>query len=428
MSLDPLLLEILACPEDKGPLLYFEDEDSLYNPRLHRRYAIRDDIPIMLIDEADDRRRGRARPAPGQGGRGRHRAELLGPERRTPDVTAGSGSLAATLDQPELVGRAADATRGQLAEAGERLPGHDDIEHVVVLGMGTSARAGDVALVVAGPLMAVPVVVHRGFALPNFVDRHTLVLAVSGSGDTAETLETAGLAARGRSHRGGRDRRAATWASWPRPATWWWWAMPASWAVPARRSGRPGRARLAGARAGRPVPRRLGLDRGGRRSAGPSPRPAERGRQPGRACWLDGMGRLFPLVYGGGGAGAVAARHWKAQFNLNAKMPAFANEQPEVGHDEVSGWGQSGDVTRQIFRIIDLRHEFEHPQLADRFARTDDLLAEVVAGIDQVDAQGDGVLAQLLDLALYGELVSIHRALQEGIDPGPTPALEAAAR
>ncbi|HZT65574.1 MAG TPA: Trm112 family protein [Acidimicrobiales bacterium] len=53
MALDPQLLEILACPEDKGPLLYFEEEDSLYNPRLHRRYAIRDDIPIMLIDEAE---------------------------------------------------------------------------------------------------------------------------------------------------------------------------------------------------------------------------------------------------------------------------------------------------------------------------------------------------------------------------------------
>ncbi len=53
MPLDPQLLEILACPEDKGPLLYFADEDSLYNPRLKRRYAIRDDIPIMLIDEAE---------------------------------------------------------------------------------------------------------------------------------------------------------------------------------------------------------------------------------------------------------------------------------------------------------------------------------------------------------------------------------------
>ena len=53
MALDPKLLEILACPEDKGPLLYFRDEDALYNPRLKRRYAIRDDIPIMLIDEAE---------------------------------------------------------------------------------------------------------------------------------------------------------------------------------------------------------------------------------------------------------------------------------------------------------------------------------------------------------------------------------------
>ena len=53
MALDPQLLEILACPEDKGPLLYFADESALYNPRLKRRYAVRDDIPIMLIDEAE---------------------------------------------------------------------------------------------------------------------------------------------------------------------------------------------------------------------------------------------------------------------------------------------------------------------------------------------------------------------------------------
>ena len=52
MALDKMLLDILACPEDKGPLLYFQDEDTLYNPRLKRRYDIRDDIPVLLIDEA----------------------------------------------------------------------------------------------------------------------------------------------------------------------------------------------------------------------------------------------------------------------------------------------------------------------------------------------------------------------------------------
>jgi uncharacterized protein len=53
MALDPTLLDVLACPDDKGPLLYIEAEDALYNPRLKRRYVIRDDIPIMLVDEAE---------------------------------------------------------------------------------------------------------------------------------------------------------------------------------------------------------------------------------------------------------------------------------------------------------------------------------------------------------------------------------------
>jgi len=53
MTLDQRLLEILACPDDKGPLYYFADEDALYNPRLKRRYRIVDGIPVMLIDEAE---------------------------------------------------------------------------------------------------------------------------------------------------------------------------------------------------------------------------------------------------------------------------------------------------------------------------------------------------------------------------------------
>lgn len=54
MALDPMLLEILACPQDKGPLLYFADEEALYNPRLRRRYLIKDGIPDMLIEDAED--------------------------------------------------------------------------------------------------------------------------------------------------------------------------------------------------------------------------------------------------------------------------------------------------------------------------------------------------------------------------------------
>lgn len=52
MALDPLLLEVLACPVDKGPLYYLEDVGVLYNPRRRLRYRIDDGIPVMLVEEA----------------------------------------------------------------------------------------------------------------------------------------------------------------------------------------------------------------------------------------------------------------------------------------------------------------------------------------------------------------------------------------
>ena len=52
MTLDATLLSILACPEDKGPLYYFANDGFLFNPRLSRKYLVRDGIPVMLIEEA----------------------------------------------------------------------------------------------------------------------------------------------------------------------------------------------------------------------------------------------------------------------------------------------------------------------------------------------------------------------------------------
>jgi uncharacterized protein YbaR (Trm112 family) len=53
MSLDTLLLNLLACPIDKQALLYLDEYDILYNPRLRRSYQIRDGIPVMLADHGE---------------------------------------------------------------------------------------------------------------------------------------------------------------------------------------------------------------------------------------------------------------------------------------------------------------------------------------------------------------------------------------
>ena len=53
MALDPELLEILACPESKKPLIYFEKEEFLFCPDSRLKYFIKDGIPVMLVDEAE---------------------------------------------------------------------------------------------------------------------------------------------------------------------------------------------------------------------------------------------------------------------------------------------------------------------------------------------------------------------------------------
>jgi glucose/mannose-6-phosphate isomerase len=135
------------------------------------------------------------------------------------------------------------------------------------------------------------------------------------------------------------------------------------------------------------------------------------------------IGRSFPLIYGAAGIGAVAARRWKTQVNENAKAPAFFGIQPEICHNEICGFGQSGDVTRQLITLCQLRSDFEHPRIDARFTLMGQALRETVSTILEVHANGEGPLAQLLDLIFIGDFVSLHLAVNEGIDPGPVPIL-----
>jgi glucose/mannose-6-phosphate isomerase len=120
----------------------------------------------------------------------------------------------------------------------------------------------------------------------------------------------------------------------------------------------------------------------------------------------------------------VAAYRFKCQVNENAKAPAFSGSVPEMCHNEICGWGQHGDVTRQIMTVVRFRHDDEHPQVARRFDLTHDVLDEVVHAVFDVRAEGEGALAQLFDLVLQGDFVSLHLAELAGVDPGPIPVLE----
>ncbi|MGH8921174.1 MAG: SIS domain-containing protein, partial [Actinomycetes bacterium] len=136
------------------------------------------------------------------------------------------------------------------------------------------------------------------------------------------------------------------------------------------------------------------------------------------------IGATIPLIHGGGAVGSAAAMRWKTQINENAKAPAFWASQPELCHNEVCGWGQHGDVTRQLVTAVSLRHDAEHPQVDRRFELVGEIMREVVHDVIEVRAEGDGDLAQLFDLILFGDYVSLWMAVHAGVDPGPVPILE----
>jgi glucose/mannose-6-phosphate isomerase len=296
------------------------------------------------------------------------------------------------------------------------------ISSVLLAGMGGSGIAGDVVQAAVGGACPVPIIVHKDDHLPGFVGTDTLVVAVSMSGGTEEVQRVADAALVVGAplvavSQGGRLAELATQAGVPH--------IPLD---PTIRMPRAGIGALV-------VPllavlEDIGLVPDARALLPPTLDQLRRRRDrldraDNEAAQLArAIGRTMPLVYGAGPIGATAATRWKAQCNENAKVPAWANRLPELCHNEVAGWAQHGDVTRQVFTLVELRHGHETGTADRRFELVDELMGEVVAGIHRVDAEGDGPLAQLFDLMFLGDVVSLHLAFQAGVDPGPIPALE----
>jgi glucose/mannose-6-phosphate isomerase len=323
---------------------------------------------------------------------------------------------------PEQLAAAHEAA-GKVPSAS--LPDAHDFDHIVTLGMGGSGIAGNVLQTVGTATLPVPVTVLKHYRTPEFVGSRTLAFALSYSGNTEETLEMArgALAAGARLvtiSNGGELAELAEQSGslhvpcpggilMPRLALG---ALVAPLFVVLFRMGMLPEAHAGLLRAQQQIARR-------RDQCKPN---ADAARNPARELARK-IGRTIPIIYGRGGLGGVAALRWKQSVNENAKAPAFWNEYPELDHNEVCGWGQHGDVTRQVFSLIELRHGLEHPRLEKRAVATLELIDETLSQVLTVDAEGEGRLAQLLDLMTIGDWTSYYLALDNDVDPGPIDAI-----
>jgi len=118
-----------------------------------------------------------------------------------------------------------------------------------------------------------------------------------------------------------------------------------------------------------------------------------------------------------------AAERWKDQFNENAKTFAVWNTFPELNHNETVGWGLDPSLAGRLHVIL-LRDRAEPPRLAHRVEITRALAFHRAAGVDEIRSEGEGRLARLLSVMMYGDVVSWTLALLRGVDPTPVPVID----
>jgi glucose/mannose-6-phosphate isomerase len=129
----------------------------------------------------------------------------------------------------------------------------------------------------------------------------------------------------------------------------------------------------------------------------------------------------IPIIAGAGLTTPIAYR-WKTQLNENAKMPAYAQELPELDHNEIVGWSATPEFGR--FSAVFLDDCDTHPRVKERIELTSRLIAPGAAGVHRVESRGQTTVERVFSLVLLGDLVSVYLAALRGVDPADIEVLD----
>jgi glucose/mannose-6-phosphate isomerase len=291
---------------------------------------------------------------------------------------------------------------------------------VVVTGMGGSGIAGHVLQAAAGPECPIPVERVRGWSLPAWVGSDDLVIAVSSSGRTAETIACT---------RAALDRRARTvvvaaagsplvelaaaagapWVPVPdgRPPRANLWALSVPLLVAAHRLGvvdaEPSRLRAVAEL----------LDGIARQCSPLTPEASNPGKQLARELL-----HTLPMIWGSSDLAGIAAYRLLCQLAENAKHPAVNGVLPEALHNQVVTFAATSPSSPPL-RLVLLRDTVEHPRVAAGADEAAALARDSGVPVSLLHAVGAHPLERMASLCAVGDFASVYLGLLEGVDPSP---------
>lgn len=287
--------------------------------------------------------------------------------------------------------------------------------NVVLSGMGGSAAGGDFVRALFDESARVPFIVNRDYVLPNFVDKHTLVIAVSYSGNTEETISAYHDA----------KEHGATVIVIASGGELTKLAKESGDAVITIPGGQPPRTALGyllvpvvtvcskmGLIPEQDILATVGVLRG---CVDDWSVESLLERNDAKLLALE-LYRGLGVVYGLGPWQAVVANRWKGQINENAKNMAFANAYPELCHNEILGWAGAEEQGVARWVGVLLEDGTESAKMKKRAEVVERLVSNTVT-FKHVTARGESLLSKMLSLALFGDFVSLYLAALNEVDP-----------
>ena len=297
------------------------------------------------------------------------------------------------------------------------------IRNIVITGLGGSAIGGDLLRSYAAQELKVPLFVNRHYFLPEFVDKNSLVVVSSYSGDTEETV-AAHLDAVKRKARvlcittNGETMKIAKRYKHP--------------VIGTRKNYQP-RAALGYSFFPLLVAfSRLGLLKNKNKEITETVKllraeaaiygdPEHKQNAPLKLA--EQLRGKLPIIYAPNDKLDSVALRWQGQIAENAKRLAYGNVLPEMNHNELVGWKQSSDMLKRI-HVIFLREKGTHKRVAVRTDITKSIVSPLAGGVSEVWSEGTSLLARIFSLVYFGDWMSYYLALLNNEDPTPVEAIE----
>jgi glucose/mannose-6-phosphate isomerase len=300
-----------------------------------------------------------------------------------------------------------------------RLPaGYKDINKVVILGMGGSAIGGDLVKSLVQSEAKIPVIVHRDYGLPAYVDEKTLLIGSSYSGNTEETLSGFELALKTGAKKiamttGGKLQKLTEGKNIPvfkieykaQPRAALGFSFLPTLGVMQKLGFIQDKSADVAETVGLLESLSVNLGEKSPVKSNPAKQLAQR---------LYGS---LPVIYGAGIA-AEAAHRWKTQINENSKAWGFYEVFPELNHNATVGYPLPKEVASRI-RVVLLRSPGFIQRIKMRYDITSELLKQAGVAYEYVDSQGKSPLAQMMSLVMMGDFASYYLAILYSVDPSP---------